>query len=276
MLSMPTPHPLSGALRALGALALLCAAPRILSAQLSTTVNVAAHSSWVWRGVTFTSRPVVQGDASVTRTTRRGTVTVGLWANAEPMEYDGPTDVSLVVTGHAGPALTAWSPWIEGSRTAGPLAITLGAAGYFYPALTGLASAYNTGEAYVRLAATVPLAPRLALYRDVAKVRGTYAELGASHTIDLGASRSLTVGATTQVSVSQGPTPGVARTVYFAHNGIVAHDVSFGASLPFGEVALAPVVHVSLNRDGATRLRTRADAVPAKVWGGVSLSWTHH
>lgn len=256
-------------------LAATCVALPVRAAQAQATVTADASglSQFVWRGVTFTSRPVVQADAMLTAPVRHGALTAGLWGNLEPASYNDGHQVSLLAAGEHGPALTFWTPWLEWAGTAHRATVTAGAIGYFMPGITGLASVYNTGEAYLKIAVAAPLAPRVAVYQDVAKVHGGYAEAGIAPVVRLGG-HALTLGALAEVSLAQARTRDPGKTYYFARNGLAAVDLSAATTVAAGPLQLQPNVHWSLGRDPLARVVTLDRSSGSKVAVGLTATWS--
>src|SRR3977135_3192694 len=63
-------------------------------AQVTVGADLGAFSSYVWRGITYTNKFVLQPDAYLTFPTGPASFTAGGWFNIEPGKYDGPTDLS--------------------------------------------------------------------------------------------------------------------------------------------------------------------------------------
>ena len=134
--------------------ALLLAWPAHASAQLTPEARASVVSSYVWRGLTVVSKPVVQPEATLSL----GPVAFDLWANVEPVRYDGANDISALA-GRRAPGLTEVDPSIEVSQEVGKLELAAGAIAYAYPHAAGHESLPNTFELYgsVRLPDAFPL-----------------------------------------------------------------------------------------------------------------------
>ncbi len=65
-----------------GALAAVAAATPA-SAQTTLGLDVGGFSSYVWRGLTYTNKPVIQPDLYVTIPVGKASVTAGGWANID-------------------------------------------------------------------------------------------------------------------------------------------------------------------------------------------------
>ena len=130
------------------------------AAQTSFGWDVALYSKYVWRGLSLTNKPVIQPDLWVAVPVGGAAITVGGWANIEPVKYDGANDISEG-GGAAGPDLTEFDWWADISKTVGLATITVGATGYIYPNDFGLTKGANTIEIYGKLGIDVPvLSPR--------------------------------------------------------------------------------------------------------------------
>src|SRR5512140_542038 len=128
-------------------------------------------SSYVWRGLTLVNRPVLQPELSTTR----GPISIGLWANLEPIAYTGDRDIS-VLGGRGAPGFTEFDPYVElGSKVRGT-EVALGAYGYLYTHAAGYETDPNTLEIYGRASLPGPVPLELSAWYDVHAVRGVYLE----------------------------------------------------------------------------------------------------
>jgi hypothetical protein len=263
--------PISILSRRVFALTAALMAPLALPAQTTVTADALMASSFVWRGVHFTNRPVVQGDVYVTHTRGAITYTSGAWINAEPADYRAANAVRMLAPGHHGPALTAIAPWVDATVQAGPLALTGGATIYRYPQRTGFAEGFNTTELYAKLVGGGPLTPRVQMWWDVQKVRGAYLETAVSHTLDT----RVPVGLSLTGGWSAGQEVRGTQTAYFARSGFLALDGA--VSLPFtrGGLTISPTMHAVLARDAATQLVTPGTSMRrGKLWWSLGGTWT--
>src|SRR5436309_1019948 len=64
------------------------------SAQVTIGADLGAFSSYVWRGITYTNKFVLQPDVYLTVPAGNASLTAGGWFNIEPGKYDGATDIS--------------------------------------------------------------------------------------------------------------------------------------------------------------------------------------
>lgn len=263
-------RPLPYLRRALRAGLLAAALPLALAAQTTVMSDVAVFSRYEWRGITFANRPVLQPDLIVTTQAAGGAFTSGAWANLELAGYAGPNDIS-VVAGQLGTAVTAYAFWTEYSRPIGRASVTLGTNGYLYPHANAAAVTYNTVEPYAKLAISAPLAPRVAVYYDAVRVRGTYAEAAVSQAVPAGVGRSVLLTATVGASSGQSPRPD--RTAYYEHDGITAVDFAAATSVTRGLFTVTPTVHLTFGRDAYTRVVSPTLARGTKVWFGGTMTW---
>ena len=254
--------------------------PGSLAAQAVVTANLYANSAFVWRGVTFAGRPVVQADLGLALPVVGGTVSGGVWLNGEPADYTSGRAITMVATGRGGPALTAIAPWLDYTRPMGRVTSTFGVTTYAYPAITGFAPAFNTTELYARLALAAPLSPRVSVNHDLRKVRGAYVEGALAQAMPLGrrmATRGIgvTLGATAGWSAGQGPNG--TQTAYFGHEGLAFVDATASAALPIGHgLSVAPTLHLSFGRDSLARVQDlTGHSRTFKPWLGVAASWSH-
>lgn len=258
------------------------------AAQVSMAANVGAFSSYVWRGVTYTNRFVVQPDASVTIPVKQASLTGGVWANIEPARYDGFGDISE--SGGLKDFDVAEVDWFGeiGIPMAKRATLTLGITGYIFPNDEGLTSISNSVELYGRAELIGALNPTASLYYDVGKVRGAYLEGGLSHPFAIGQHTSLTLGALAGVSAGQDADLDAtgepqAEASNFEKNGFTHADVWTSADITAGALTITPAVHVIVTGDDATKVsefvRAPVTGEPepnrtgTKLWFGVTVGW---
>jgi hypothetical protein len=254
-------------LHARGVLLALVAFAASASAQVSVTSDAALNSQYQWRGITTTNRPVLQPDVIVAFPLRRVTITSGVWASLEGGRYDNPEQhISENGGEHAG--LAEYDLFVETGVPVKRAALTFGATTYSFPNTRGTTSTANTLEVYAKAAFDTPLAPSVAIWQDVRKVRGAYAEVGISHALGrfkFGALSGWNVGQ----SVGDGDALG-----YFAKRGFTHADLSVGSSFGVGLVSVAPSVHVVLGNDHNTHAASPTRHSTAKVWVGSTVTWS--
>ncbi|MGZ8491373.1 MAG: hypothetical protein ACXWZS_04105, partial [Gemmatirosa sp.] len=263
----------SRALRTLAVAGVAFAAPvPAAHAQVTLNADLVLANAFVWRGLTFTNRPVLQPDAYLTVAAGAGTFVTGAALNVEPVAYRGAHDLS-VLGAESGTLVTATTLWGEYARPVGIASATLGVAGYVYPRAAGIAASYNTVEVYAKGALAAPLSPTLAIYYDVGQVRGAYAEAGLRHAIAATRRVSLAVAGTAGVSAGQGANGDGVETAYFVANGLTHVDLALTATWTASRVTVAPSVHAIVDRDAATQLTSPGERHRVKALVGLALGW---
>lgn len=239
----------------------------VANAQAEIAVSVGFNSQYHWRGLTTTNRGVVQPDVAVSVPAGLGSLTFGAWANLEGGRYD---DAQRHISENGGqrPGLAEYDLRIEGAREFGRLGVTLGASTYRYPNRLGTTGESNTTEAYALIEVDAPLAPSFAVWQDVQKVRGAYAEVGVSQ--DVG---PVAIGAISGWNLGQSPGDGGALG-YFSRHGLTHVDVSASTEWSVGTVSVAPSVHVIFGADPTTFVASPQASRGAKLWFGTSLGWS--
>lgn len=246
--------------------------PAPVAAQATIGWDAGLFSSYVWRGLTLTNKPVLQPDVYVSFPVSSGAaITVGGWANIDLGQYDGSDDISES-GGSSAFNFAEFDPWAEIEFSAGPATITPGVTAYIYPNDVGLTEDFNTVEVYTKFGLGVLLNPFVNLYYDVDKVKGLYLEAGVSHDIPLGAT-SLSLGGL--IGWTGGQEVDSDKSANFATDGITHIDLS--ASVPFsaGSFTITPSVHGVFGQDDFTKFTSATNKSDFKVWGGVSIGWSH-
>ncbi len=129
----------------------------------------------MWRGLSLTTKPVLQPDVYVTFPAGNASFTLGGWANIDLGKYDDLDDDISESGGLSAFNFAEFDPWAEVSYPVGKATLTGGVTAYIYPNDAGLTSDLNTVEVYGKIAADVPLSPKLALWYDVDKSKGSTA-----------------------------------------------------------------------------------------------------
>ncbi len=264
---------IAGALLALG----LVATARPAAAQATIGWDVGLFSSYVWRGLTYTSRPVVQPDLYVTIPLSAASLTAGLWANIEPGKYNGTRDISEG-GGVASPDLAEWDWWAEIGGTAGLATLTAGATGYQFPNDAGLTKIFNTTEVYGKVALAVPsINPKASVYYDVDKVKGAYFEGSVSHGFPLTPAVPFNIGVTAGLSEGQEINTSKPGEFYnFAMSGLTHVDLAVSSSFAAGPLSIAPALHLVYGHDRFTKFSiSTTHPKDFKLWGGATISWSH-
>lgn len=262
--------------------ALVAATPAQAQATLGADLDL--FSSYVWRGLSLTNKPVAQPALYVTFPAGAAEITVGGWANIDLGKYDDASDISES-GGTSAFNLAEFDPYAEVSFPVGKASLTAGITGYIYPNDAGLTSDFNTVEVYGKVGLDAPLSPELALYYDVDKIKGAYLEGSVSHSLPASENVSVDLSALAGFSAGQDADLddlGIPQADFFnfLDNGFTHIDLSAGVPLTAGSVSITPVLHVVINIDEVTKI-TEFDETTGfpnskdvKLWGGVSLSWS--
>jgi hypothetical protein len=251
-----------------------------VSAQVTVGADVALFSDYVWRGITYTNKFVIQPDAYLTFPTGPATFTAGGWFNIEPGKYDGASDISES-GGESSFDVAEFDWWGEFNYPYQKANFTLGATGYVFPNDAGFTKAANTVEIYGKVGLDVPLSPKLAVWYDVDKINGAYFEGSISHTIQpKDQPFSVVLGALAGLSAGQGIPDSGDDSFNFVDDGFTHLDLSAAVPFTAGPFSLSPAVHVVITGDEATKF-TKFDPATGelnskdvKVWFGGTISWS--
>jgi hypothetical protein len=259
--------------------ALIGATPARGQATLGADLDL--FSSYVWRGLSLTNKPVAQPALYVTFPAGAAEVTVGGWASIDLGKYDDASDISES-GGTSAFNLAEFDPFAEVSFPVGKATLTGGVTAYIYPNDFGLTSDANTVEIYGKVGLDAPLSPELSIYYDVDKIKGAYIEAGVSHSLPASEAVSVDLGALAGFSAGQGipDDPFSDESFNFADNGLTHIDLSAGVPFTAGALSITPVLHFVINVDDAVKV-TKFDETTGlpnskdvKLGGGVSLSWS--
>jgi hypothetical protein len=254
-------------------------------AQAEIGVDLGLFSSYVWRGLSLTNKPVAQPAVWASIPAGNASVTFGVWSTIDLGKYDDINDDISESGGTSSFNLAEYDPYAEVSFTVGKATLTGGAMAYIYPNSAGLTKDLNTVEVYGKAAIEAPLSPGLAIYYDVDKVDGAYFEGSIGHSIPASEKVSIDLGATVGLSAGQGSDPDAlglpqAEFFNFADDGFTHVDLSAGVPLTAGPLSITPVLHLIIGIDDGTKItKFESDGLTpvskdAKLWGGVSLSWS--
>jgi hypothetical protein len=89
------------------------------AAQTTLGADASVFSSYVWRGLSLTNKPVLQPDLYVTFPAGKASVTVGGWANIDLGKYDDPEDDISESGGLSSFNFAEFDPWAEVSFPVG-------------------------------------------------------------------------------------------------------------------------------------------------------------
>jgi len=260
----------------LGGLVAALAGAQSASAQVTVGWDAPVFSSYVWRGVSYTNKPVFEPDLYLTIPLGAASLTAGGWANIDIGKYDNASSDLSESGGTSAFNLAEFDWWGEIGVSVGKATLTGGATGYIFPnenCGACLTKVSNTVEVYGKVALDVPLSPALNAYYDVDKVKGLYVEGSVSHDVPLGAA-TLTLGALAGWTGGQEFSASDA-SFNFADKGLTHVDLSASTSFSAGALSIAPSIHGVITSDEATKV-TKPNALDTgfKVWGGVTISWS--
>jgi len=258
--------------------ALATAAP---AAAQTVGADLGLYSSYVWRGLSLTNKPVAQPDLYVTFPAGKASLTVAGWANIDLGKYDDPNNDISESGGLSSFNFAEFDPYAEIGYPVGKATLTGGITGYFYPNDAGLTSDFNTWEIYGKVAFDERyFSPKLSVWYDIDKIDGLYAEAAVSHsfpvgkkgnTLDLGATAGFNSGQDANLDSSGNPQ---ADFFNFQDNGFTHLDLSAGFPLTAGAFSITPVFHFLINNDEFVKVTSPTNSSDTKIWGGVTISWS--
>ena len=110
------------------------AAAAPVHAQATVGADLGLFSSYVWRGLSLTNKPVAQPDLYVTFPAGKASVTLGGWANIDLGKYDDANNDISESGGTSAFNFAEFDPWAEVSFPVGTkTTLTAGATAYIYP-----------------------------------------------------------------------------------------------------------------------------------------------
>jgi hypothetical protein len=250
-------------------------------AQAEIGADVGLFSSYVWRGLSLTNKPVMQPAVWASIPAGNASITLGLWSTIDLGKYDDPFDDISESGGTSSFNLAEYDPYAEVAFTVGKATLTAGGTAYIYPndfptGTAGLNSDFNTVELYAKAGLDVPLSPFVNLYYDVDKIKGAYIEGGVSHSFPASEKVSVDLGALAGFSAGQAINDSDPDEFFnFADNGLTHVDLSGGVSFSAGALSFAPTLHVIITSDEATKVSSPSSFdKDVKLWGGVTVSWS--
>jgi uncharacterized protein Gcw-chp len=251
-------------------------------AQAILGVDLDLFSSYVWRGISLTNKPVAQPALYVSFPAGNAEVSVGGWASIDLGKYDDLADDISESGGSSGFNFAEFDPYGEISFPVGKATLTGGVTAYIYPNDENapndfflLTSDANTVAIYGKVGLDAPLSPELSVYYDVDKIKGAYIEGALSHSLPLSEKASLDLGALAGLSAGQGVSDDPEESANFVDDGFTHLDLSAGIPFTAGAFSLTPVLHLQINGDEITKITSPSNLdKDVKVWGGVSISWS--
>jgi hypothetical protein len=249
--------------------AMVWAAPAI--AQVTLGVDAALNSQYVWRGLSYTNKPVIQPDVWISASG----FTAGVWANVEPSSYTGATDISE--NGSEGAGIAEIDGWIEYARASGNVNWKLGWTIYTFDMnKSGFTAYYDTHEFYGQASiGGLPFTPTLYAAYDVDKVKGLYLQPSISRAVAVSPALSITLTALAGISAGQEKGNATDASWNFANSGLAHLDLGASTSFAAGSVSIAPQFHVQWCHDDLVKATSLGHQHDVKFWGGVTLSWSH-
>lgn len=256
----------------LAALALMTAVPA--AAQVTIGADAAFNSAYVWRGLSFTNKPVLQPDVWLSAYG----FTVGAWANVEPSKYDGANDLSE--SGGVRSGIAEIDLWVDYSRTVGNVSWKLGWILYTFNKNNGaFNNAYDTHEVYGQLSlGGLPITPALYASYDLNKVKGAYIEPSVTYGVTASPTITINLKALAGISAGQEINSGKPNEFFnFFGSGLTHIDLSASTAFTAGPISIAPAFHVQISQDEFAKI-TGAEPgnqdKSTKFWGGITLSWS--
>lgn len=251
-------------------------------AQTTVGADLDLFSSYVWRGISLTNKPVAQPALYVAFPGGNAEITIGGWGNIDLGKYDDLADDISESGGSSAFNLAEFDPYAEVSFPVGNATLTGGVTGYIYPNDENapndfflLTSEANTVEIYGKVGFDEPLSPELSIYYDVDKIKGAYIEGAVSHSLAAGERVSIDLGAAAGFSAGQGLPDDLDESANFVDDGFTHLDLSAGIPFTTGAFSITPVVHFQINGDDITKITSPSDFdKDLKLWGGVSISWS--
>lgn len=248
-------------------------------AQTEISADLGLYSSYVWRGLSLTNKPVAQPAVYVSFPIGNASLTLGGWSTIDLGKYDDLEDDISQSGGSSAFNFAEFDPIVEVSFPVGKATLTAGGTAYLYPndenapGFGLLTSDNNTVEIYGKAAFDVPLSPQLSIYYDVDKIKGAYFEGSVSHSLAASEKVSIDLGAVAGLNAGQGVSTDPDESFNFADDGFTHLDLSAGVPFSAGAFSITPVLHLIVAGDDFTKVTSPTNESDAKLWGGVTISW---
>lgn len=240
------------------------------AAQATIGVDAAVNSQYVWRGLTFSNKPVLEPDVWLSLSG----FTAGAWANIDPAKCTGADDVCE--TGGARTGIAEIDYWLEYGRSLGTASVKVGWVAYTFNKdnVGGIDNTFNTSEIYGSVSlGGMPVTPSLGIWYDIDNVKGAYLEGGLSY--GLKASPALTITLAGKAGFSAGQEVSASDPgANFAKSGLSHADFAASTSFSAGPISIVPALHFQWCNDDFTKFTGGPTQHSTKAWGGVTLSWS--
>jgi hypothetical protein len=258
--------------------------PQRALAQAEIGAQVDLFSSYVWRGLSLTNKPVLQPDVWVSFPAGNASITVGGWSSIDLGRYDDLENDISESGAISSFNYAEFDPYAEVAFPVGKSTLTFGATAYIYPNDADspdiandfglLTTESNTVELYGKVGFEVLLSPEFSFYYDVDKIKGAYMEATASHDLQLNEKLALSLGALVGFNAGQGISDDPDESSNFDDDGFTHLDFSAGLPLTAGVFSITPVLHLVVGVDDRTKITSPTNTSDAKLWGGVSIGWS--
>ena len=183
--------------------------------ELDFELTVDYVSKYIWRGQNISDDPVFQPGLGASY---KG-LTAAIWGNLETTSINNNSgeftewDYSLDYSGDF--------PGLKG------VGYSVGLINYHFPSVVG-----DTTEFYWGLNFDLPLSPSITVYHDIDQVKGTYASLGLSHSIDKVAELAPDMPVGMEISASLGFGGSSYNESYWGAKKDKLNDLAISVSLP--------------------------------------------
>jgi hypothetical protein len=243
-------------------------------AQAEIGADVGLFSSYVWRGLSLTNKPVMQPAVWASIPAGSASITLGVWSTIDLGQYDDPNDDISESGGTSSFNFAEYDPYAEVAFSVGKATLTGGVTAYRYPNDAGFTETVNTVEIYGKAGLESPFSPFVNIYYDVDKVNGAYFEGGLGYSIPVSEKVSIDLGALAGFNAGQG-VDADDPSFNFADDGFTHADLSAGTSLSAGPLSISPTLHLIITGDDATKVQSPSNTdASTKIWGGVSIGWS--